>query len=84
MFKLCTVVVLPVTSKYIKLSEITEEEASDIVCDYNGFGLTIYRDYKSSQAKEVYTDALSAIQSLNSLLESHNIEINKNTFIFKK
>lgn len=67
------------------LSQITEQEASKIVCsEYVDFiGKHIYRDYRSSEAKEVFNDKLSAIDSLISLLHQLGIHSFNNPYIFK-
>ena len=68
---------------YIKISEITEEEASEIVDSVTEYSVVCFRDYSSERALEVYDANITPLQSLNSLLESHNIEITNNTYIFK-
>lgn len=66
----------------IKLSEITEEQASEIVEDgfnaYNEHSFKLYNDIIVSGSYVV-----TALQSFYSLLESHNIEITNNRYIFK-
>lgn len=69
-------------SLHYKLSEVTEEEASSIVDEYcvnDNVYLTMYVDYLNKPLN-CYK---SAIQSLHSLLESQEIEITNNTYIFK-
>ena len=69
-----------------KLSEITEEQASCIV-DYpiileeiqGGDKMYTYYNYKLGR----YDYGTSLVDSLESLLKSHNIEITNNTYIFK-
>lgn len=64
-------------SFHYRLSEITEEEASNIVT-YKGLPFNSYKDYTND-----YNWFHSSIQSLHSLLESQGIEITNNTYIFK-
>lgn len=64
-----------------KLSEITEEEASEIV-DNSMMNTLCYENYINEGFKG-RTWFNSAIQSLHSLLESQGIEITNNTYIFK-
>ena len=72
--------------KRIKLSEITEEQARGIV-DYpiileeiqGGDKMYTYYNYKLGR----YDYGTSLVDSLESLLKSHNIEITNNTYIFK-
>lgn len=59
-----------------KLSEITEEQASEIVQDYNGLYNTFTEKFVGNMTNYAYV-------SLIDLIESHNIEINENTYIFK-
>ena len=67
--------------RIIKLSEITEEQASDIVDlhDVQFSYKILYKLYDIGIRKWCE----SAKTSLNSLLNSHNIEITPNTYIFK-
>ena len=67
--------------KRIKLSKITEEEASEIV-DNSMMNTLCYENYINEGFKG-RTWFNSAIQSLHSLLESQGIEITNNTYIFK-
>ena len=62
----------------IKPYEITEEQAIGIVEETNDIQPNTYKYYG-------FYDQIffKAIDSLNSLLELHNIEINENTYIFK-
>ena len=64
----------------INLSELTEEQASSIVQQ------SIHTKLYAYYVKDIEVNAFcyeSAIESLHSLLESHNIEITDNTYIFK-
>lgn len=63
-----------------KLSDITEEQASDVVdSEYVDFiDKYLYRDYKSKNAKEVFNDNLSAIESLHSLIKSKGVNLFEN------
>lgn len=66
--------------KRIKLSEITEEQASEIVQQ------SIHTDLYAHYVKDIEVNTFcynSAIQSLHSLIESQGIEITNNTYIFK-
>ena len=69
---------LSITSKYIKLSEITENEASDIVENHETY-TDRYKDYLYDKE---YIYSIGEKHSLWTLLESHNIEITNNTYIF--
>lgn len=74
------------SSYHYKLSEINEQQASGIV-DYpiliesiqGGGDYETYYDYKLGR----YTIGGSQVLSLETLLESNNIEITPNTYIFK-
>ncbi|WP_312922548.1 hypothetical protein [Empedobacter brevis] len=68
--------------KGIKLQEITEEQASEIVDEDNDYGVTIYQNYRTT-SMQYFDEQLSAKESLNSLLKFYNIEITPNTYIFK-
>ena len=78
---------MSITTKYIKLSEITEEQASEIAEESLDSHLdTFYKCYNLNEVEEVeweddfiYT---SAIDSLHSLLKSKGIKITNNTYIF--
>lgn len=67
---------------YYTLSEITEEQASSIVdlfsLQYDKYK-KVYKLYNLENIKHTF----NPIESLHSLLESHNIEITPNTYIFK-
>lgn len=70
----------------IKLSETTEEQASEIVDSVtrNSYGEEIgWKNYPFEEHPFNYPILNTALESLNSLLESHNIEITPNTYIFK-
>ena len=67
----------------IKLSEITEEQASNIVDEtimYKKHKVKCYR-FRSYTVGFIAFD--NSIESLHSLLKHHNIEITPNTYIFK-
>ena len=63
-----------------KISEITEEEASEIV--KQSYHTDLYAHYVKDIEVNMFCYE-SAIQSLHSLLESQGIEITPNTYIFK-
>ena len=62
-----------------KISEITEEEASEIV-ENHGTYIDCYKDYLYDKN---YIYSIGARHSLWTLLESQGIEITNNTYIFK-
>ena len=69
-----------------KISEITEEEASEIVdlfqLQYHKYK-RIYQLYNLENINQKLNHTFSAIESLHSLLKSQGIEITNNTYIFK-
>ena len=65
---------IPLDCNGIKLSEITEEQASEIVNNVNDKMYIRYSDF-TRRCK-------TAIESLHSLLESKGIKITNNTYIF--
>ncbi len=71
---------------YYKLSEITEEQASEIVdlfsLQYNKYK-RVYSLYNLENINHNINHTFSSIQSLHSLLKSQGIEITNNTYIFK-
>lgn len=67
---------------FIKLYEITEEEASSIVdlfsLQYDKYK-KVYKLYNLENIKHTF----NPVESLHSLLKSQGIEITNNTYIFK-
>jgi|SRR5690606_6287752 len=76
---------MSITTKYIKLSEITEEQASEIVDSDDEYGVIMYQNYQTA-SMQYFDEQITAIESLHSLLKSKGILEQKtfyNPYIFK-
>lgn len=74
------------SSYHYKLSEITEEQSSEIADSVtrNSYGEEIgWKNYPFEGHPFNYPILNTALESLNTLLKHHNIEITPNTYIFK-
>lgn len=61
----------------IKLSEITEEQASIIVDSNDEYGVVMYQNYQTT-SMQYFDEQITAIESLHSLLKSKGVHLFKN------
>lgn len=63
--------------KICKLSEITEEQASEIVDEDKDYGVRIFQNYQTT-SMQYFDEQITAIGSLHSLLKSKGIHLYEN------
>lgn len=68
--------------RYAVISEITEEQASEIVDEDNDYGVRIFQNYQTT-SMQYFDEQITAIESLHSLLKSKGITELNNKYIFK-
>lgn len=64
-------------NKGIKLSEITEEQASVIVDSNDEYGVVMYQNYQTT-SMQYYDEQITAIEYLHSLLKSKGVHLFEN------
>lgn len=65
------------SSIHYKLSDITKDEASEIVDEDNDYGVRIFQNYQTT-SMQYFDEQITAIESLHSLLKSKGVHLYEN------